>query len=96
MLYADQQVSEGVEAMTVVLLSNFRTRVGILPVFSGEQLQRLRMPTLLLSRTKDAMRDIEKIAARLRTFASQLDVAILHRAYTLVSLSSEAATDVND
>src|SRR2546429_459694 len=77
MLYADQRVSEGVQAMSAVLLSNFRTRVGILPIFSDEQLQRLTMPTLLLGGTKDALRAIANIAARLRTFAPQLDVTIL-------------------
>ena len=35
------------------------------------------MPTLLLGGTKDALRDIENIAARLRKFAPRLDVAIL-------------------
>jgi pimeloyl-ACP methyl ester carboxylesterase len=105
MLYADQRVSEGVEAMTTLLLSNFRTRVGILPIFSDEELQRLTMPTLLLGGTKDAMRDIENIAARLRKFAPQLDVAILpgaghavvNTAEHILSFLSpeETVTDVN-
>ncbi len=77
MLYADQRVPESVEEMTAVLLSNFRVRVGILPIYSDEELQRLTMPTLLLGGTKDALRDIEKIAARLHTFVPQLDVEIL-------------------
>jgi pimeloyl-ACP methyl ester carboxylesterase len=106
MLYADQRVSEGVEAMTAVLLSNFRMRVGLLPIFSDEELQRLTMPTLLLGGTKDALRDIENIAARLRKFAPQLDVAILPGAghavvntagHILPFLSAEeAVADVND
>ncbi|HLZ60903.1 MAG TPA: alpha/beta hydrolase [Ktedonosporobacter sp.] len=77
MLYADQPISEGVGEMTTVLIRNFRARMGILPIFSDEQLQRLTMPTLLLGGTKDALRDIDKIAARLRMFVPQLDVVIL-------------------
>jgi len=77
MLYADQRMAEGVEARTAIILHNFRARRGILPVFSDEELQRLTMPTLLLGGTKDALRDMEKIAVRLRKFVSQLDVVIL-------------------
>ena len=77
MLYADQQVSLSVEERTVVLLSNFRTRMGLLPIFSDEELRRLTMPTLLLGGTKDALRDIENIATRLCLFVPQLDVVIL-------------------
>ena len=61
MLYADQRVPEGVEERTAVLISNFRTRMGVLPIFSDEELHRLTMPTLLLGGTKDALRDIEKM-----------------------------------
>jgi pimeloyl-ACP methyl ester carboxylesterase len=77
MLYADQQVSAGGEAMTAILLRNFRARMDRLPIFSDEELRRLTMPTLLLGGTKDALRDMESIAARLRTFVPQLDVVIL-------------------
>ena len=77
MLYADQHVSEGVEARTALMIHNFRSRVGILPIFSDEELQRLSMPTFLLGGTKDALRDIEKIAARLQAFVPQLDFMIL-------------------
>jgi pimeloyl-ACP methyl ester carboxylesterase len=105
MLFADQQVSEGVEAMITLQMRHFRTRMGILPIFSEEQLQRLRMPTLLLGGTKDALRDIEKIAARLRTSVPQLDVVILpgvghavvNTAESILPFLSpeEAGTDVN-
>ena len=77
MLYAEQQVSGNVEERTAVLLRSFRTRMGVLPIFSDEQLQRLTMPTLLLGGAEDALRNIEKIAARLRKFVLQLEVVIL-------------------
>lgn len=106
MLYADQRVPEGVEERTAFLIHNFRARVGLLPIFSDEQLQRLTMPTLLLGGTKDALRDIENIAARLRAFVPQLDVtvlpgaghAIVNTAEHILSFVSpeEAAADANE
>jgi pimeloyl-ACP methyl ester carboxylesterase len=77
MLYADQRVPEGLEERTAILLHSFRSRMGILPIFSGEELRRLTMPTLLLGGTKDALRDIEGIAARLRALRPKLDVMVL-------------------
>jgi len=62
---------------TAILRRNFRARVGRLPLFSDEELQQLTMPTLLLGGTKDALRDIEHIAARLRKFVPQLDAVII-------------------
>jgi pimeloyl-ACP methyl ester carboxylesterase len=68
-------------------------------------LQRLTMPTLLLGGTKDALRDIENIAARLYTFVPQLEVTILpgaghavvNTAEHILSFISpeEAAADAN-
>ncbi len=77
MLYAEQQVPDSVEEMTALLLHNFRPRMGALPIFSDAELQRLSMPTILLGGTKDALRDMEKITARLRTYLPQLTVTIL-------------------
>lgn len=77
LLYADQRVPEGIEERTAMLIRNFRSRVGLLPIFSDEQLQRLTMPTLLLGGTKDALRNIENIAARLHAFVPRLEVTIL-------------------
>lgn len=62
MLYADQRVPASAEEMIAIMIHNFRTRMGILPLFSDEELQRLTMPTLLLGGIKDALRDIEQIA----------------------------------
>ena len=77
MLHADQKVPEGVEEMIAIMTRNFHARMGILPIFSDEQLRRLTMPTLLLGGTKDALRDIKKIAARLHAFVPQLDTILL-------------------
>lgn len=77
MLYADQPIAEGVGKMTSVMQGNFRPRIGVLPIFSDEELRHLTMPTLLLGGTKDALRDTAKIAVRLRKLIPQLTVTII-------------------
>ncbi len=76
-LFADQAVPDGVEDITAVMMSNFKARVGILPIFSDKELKRLTMPTLLLGGSKDALRDLEKIAARMRSLVPQIAVTII-------------------
>jgi pimeloyl-ACP methyl ester carboxylesterase len=76
-LFGDQTVPDGVEEVTAVVMSNFKARVGILPIFSDEELKRLTMPTLLLGGSKDALRDLEKIAARMRSLVPYIAVTII-------------------
>lgn len=77
LLYGSQPIPDGVEEITLVLMSNFRARVGTLPLFADDELRRLIMPTLLLGGDEDALRDLDRIAARLRTLLPDLTVAIL-------------------
>lgn len=50
----------------------------MLPIFSDEALRLLTMPTLLLGGTKDIMRDLDKIAARMRDLLpNNLTVSII-------------------
>ncbi len=77
MLYGGEPIPEGVEEIIVQMTRNFNPRMGVLPIFSDEELRRLTMPTLLIGGTKDALRDIPKIAARLETFLPQLEVMII-------------------
>ncbi len=65
MLFAGQQISPAVEEILLLMSSNFKPRVGVLPIFSGEELRRLQMPVLLVMGDRDALRDGEKISARL-------------------------------
>jgi pimeloyl-ACP methyl ester carboxylesterase len=76
-MFGDQAVPEGVEDITVLVSSNFNPRIGVLPVFTDEELRRLTMPVLLLGGEKDIIRDNEKIAARLRGLLPRLDVTIV-------------------
>ncbi|HEX6385003.1 MAG TPA: alpha/beta hydrolase [Anaerolineae bacterium] len=80
LIYGNQPIPEGVEEITLLIMSHFKARVGILPLFSDEELQRLTMPTFLLGGEQDALRDLEKIAARLRLFVPHLTVTIIPEA----------------
>jgi len=77
MLYGDQPMPDGVEEIIVQMMRNFKPRLGILPIFSDDELRRLTMPTLLIGGTADVMRDIPKAAARLEKFIPQLTVIII-------------------
>jgi pimeloyl-ACP methyl ester carboxylesterase len=60
-----------------LLMTHFKARVGVLPLFSDAELQRLTMPVLLLTGRQDAMRDGEKMAARLKPLAPQLETILI-------------------
>lgn len=90
LIYGDQPIPEGVEEITLLIMSHFKARVGILPLFSDEELQHLTMPTFLLGGGKDALRDLEKIAARLRLFVPHLAVTIVPGAgHALLNTTSQ-------
>jgi pimeloyl-ACP methyl ester carboxylesterase len=76
-LFGNQPIPDGVVDIIVVIMRNFRPRVGVLPVFSDEELQRLTMPTLLLGGTQDVLFDLRKIAARLQRLVPHLEVIII-------------------
>jgi len=76
-LFASQPIPAGVEEAVELLMTHFRARVGVLPLFSDEELQRLTMPVLLLSGRQDAMRDGAKMAARLKPLAPQLQTKLI-------------------
>ena len=75
-LFGSQPIPDGVEDIIVLIMRNFKPRVGVLPIFSDEELQRLTMPTLLLGGTQDALFDLGKVAARMRRLVPHLEVII--------------------
>jgi pimeloyl-ACP methyl ester carboxylesterase len=77
LLFAAQPIPDGVEEIMEVMMRNFNSRVGVLPIFSDVELQRLTMPTLLLGGTQDALRDMEKISARLQRLLPDLTVTLI-------------------
>jgi pimeloyl-ACP methyl ester carboxylesterase len=77
LLYADQPLPQGAAEVTALFMTHFKPRVGVLPIFSDEELRRLTMPMLLLGGTKDALRDIPAIAARLQSHLPHLTLNII-------------------
>jgi pimeloyl-ACP methyl ester carboxylesterase len=67
------------EAITAIM-THFKPRIGVLPIFSEEELGRLTMPTLLLMGQEDALRDAGKIAERMRKLVPELTAKIIPQA----------------
>ncbi len=76
-LFGDQQVPDGVIDIVTQMSAAFKPRIGLLPIFTDDDLWRLTMPVLLIGGTKDIMRDVVKIEARLRPFVPQLTVKLV-------------------
>jgi pimeloyl-ACP methyl ester carboxylesterase len=77
MIYANQPLPAGTLDATVMVMRHFKARVGVLPIFTDEELRRLTMPTLLLGGGRDALRDNHKIATRLSQLLPDLRVTII-------------------
>lgn len=96
LLFADQPVPEGTADVMALLTQHFKPRMGILPIFSDEELQRLTMPVLLLGGSKDALRDLEAIAGRLRALLPQLAVRIIPGAgHALLNTTGDVLSFLN-
>ena len=76
-LFGDQSVPDGVVDIVVQMTASFKPRMGVLPIFSDDELRRLTMPTFLIGGTKDIIRDTSQIEARLRDFVPDLTVKII-------------------
>ncbi len=76
-LFGDQAVPDGVTDIVVQITDQFKPRIGVLPIFTDDELRRLTMPVLLLGGTKDIIRDMSKIEARLHGLLPHLTVTII-------------------
>lgn len=76
-IFGSAPVSREAEEAFLVLMEQFKPRVGTLPIFNDDELQRLTMPALLISGTEDVIRDAGKIARRLEAQMPQLRSVIL-------------------
>ena len=72
-----QVVSEEVEEALTLIGTQFRARMGVLPLFSDAELGCLTMPVLLLVGDQDALRDGNKIAARMQALLPHLSATII-------------------
>jgi pimeloyl-ACP methyl ester carboxylesterase len=77
LLFSDQPVPEELDDFLTLILKQFKSRTGVLPIFSDEELRRLTMPTLLLMGAADPMRDAEKIVARMQRLLPHLTAAVI-------------------
>ena len=80
MVLGGQSVPGEVEEAMMVLMTHFKTRVGVLPIFSDTELRRLTMPVQLVVGMRDALRDAEKITARMKELVPHLTATIIPEA----------------
>jgi len=76
-LFGDQSIPDGTEEALTTVTRHFKPRMGVLPLFSDDDLRRLTMPVFLIGGTKDVVRDLNKIAARLQPLLPDLTVTII-------------------
>jgi len=80
MVFGPQPIPAEVNEVTTLIMTHFNPRIGMLPIFSDEELQRLTMPTLLLIGQEDALRDARKVAERMQKLAPELTAMIIPQA----------------
>lgn len=77
MLFGSQPIPEGVEEVVMTITNNFKGRMGILPIFTDEEIGRLTMPVLLLGGDQDVMRDLAAITTRMKQKLPHLFVNVI-------------------
>jgi pimeloyl-ACP methyl ester carboxylesterase len=83
-LLADQTAPADVIDTVAEMAVHFKPRIGVLPLFSDDELRRLTMPTLLIGGTKDICRDVVKIGERLQPLVPKLTVQFMSGAGHIV------------
>jgi pimeloyl-ACP methyl ester carboxylesterase len=63
-----------------LMMLHFKSRMGVLPLFSDEELRRLTMPVMLLVGEKDSLRPAHKIAQRMQRLLPHLVTAMIPKA----------------
>jgi pimeloyl-ACP methyl ester carboxylesterase len=77
MVFGPQPIPAEVNETITLIITHFKFRIGVLPIFSDEELQRLTMPTMLLVGQEDALRDARKVAERMRKLVPELTAKII-------------------
>jgi pimeloyl-ACP methyl ester carboxylesterase len=80
MVLAGQPVPAEVEEALTLLMTHFKARIGVLPIFSDTELRRLTMPVQLLMGAQDALRDAQKITARMQQLVPHLAATLVPEA----------------
>ncbi len=66
MVFGSAPLAPALDAYMTLILQQFRPRMGVLPLFSDEQLRRLTMPALVLVGSDDQLRAAQGIVRRVR------------------------------
>ncbi len=77
MIFAGQPIPDELEDILIVIMRGFKSRVGVLPNRTDEELRRLTMPVLMIGGDQDMLFDTEKVAARLRSLLPDVQTTIL-------------------
>ncbi len=77
LVIGDTELPPELDDYLTLIMTEFKPRVGALPLFSDEELARLTMPVLFVGGEEDALRDEVKIAARLEALLPDLHVVLL-------------------
>ncbi len=85
----DIKLTPEADAFVTLSMTHFKARVGVLPLFTDAELRRVTMPVLLIGGARDALRDINRIAARLKTLLPQLTAMVLPDAGHVVLNTTE-------
>jgi pimeloyl-ACP methyl ester carboxylesterase len=80
MVFGPQPIPAEVNEAITLIMTHFKPRIGVLPIFSDEELRRLTMPTLLLIGQEDNLRDARKVAERMRKLLPKLTAKIIPQA----------------
>ena len=79
-LFGDLPAPPEAYEITHLMMAHFKSRVGVLPIFTDEELRRLEMPLLLLVGERDALRPSAKIMARMQGLLPHLVAVMIPKA----------------
>ena len=87
-----QPVHEDAVRFMNLIMTHFRPRIGVLPLFSDEELSGLNMPVLLILGARDPITDSVKTALRMGRLLQHLKVSLLpDTGHVLVGLAGDIA-----
>jgi pimeloyl-ACP methyl ester carboxylesterase len=101
LVLGDVEIPAELDDYLTLIMTEFKPRIGALPIFTDEELSRLAMPVLLIGGDRDVIRDEVAIAARLERLLTDVQIVILPgvghtltatTAYTLPFLGIPQAT----
>jgi pimeloyl-ACP methyl ester carboxylesterase len=76
LLFGNQPIPKEADEYLTLLMTHFKPRTGVVPLFTDQELGRLTMPVLLLGGGQDIIRDAGKIAARMQGLVPDLTTTI--------------------